>query len=295
MGKEISQILKESTKGLLSEESLSQIQTAFNEAVKQRVQIHVEKALTEQDADYTQKLEQLLEAVDADHTSKLKKVVQAIDVNRAQKLQEVAKRYSRALTEQANEFKSSLVNQVDRFFNVYLEKMIPAKALNEAVRNKKALMVLENLRNSLGVDTALMKRSLREAIIDGRDQIAEAAQTAAQYKKEALTLKESLEKTRAALVLEQKLAPLSDKKKAYAKRVLDGKSSQFITENIDYTLSLFDKKEEERLEVLKEEAFESRTVKSDRVVIEEEYTPEPVEEKITSPFVGNYLSELGKY
>ena len=74
--------------------------------------------------------------------------------------------------------------------------------------------------------------------------------------------------------------------------MLQGKSAQFILENIDYTLSLFDKKEEERLDILKEEAFEKRVVREQRVVVEESTQQEPV---ATSGAVNNYLSELSKY
>lgn len=295
-GKEISQLLKEATNGLLTEETLNEIQTAFDGAVDERVKIHVEKALVEQDAQYSEKLEQLLEAVYLDHTSKLKKVVRAIDTNNAIKLQSVIKRYSHALNEQAKTFKSKMITNVSRYMDLYLDKVVPKTALNEAVRNKKATIILENLRNSLAVDTALMKKSLRDAVLDGQQQISEKTQSVEALKKEAAVLKESLEQTRSALLLEQKLAALPEKKKAYAKRVLSGKSAQFIKENVDYTLSIFDKREEDRLEQLTEEAYTTRTVKSDRVILEESAPAEQQQdEEVTTPFLNTYMNELGRY
>ena len=47
MAKEISNLLKEATQGILTEDTLNQIQEAFDHAVNERVKIHVEKALTE--------------------------------------------------------------------------------------------------------------------------------------------------------------------------------------------------------------------------------------------------------
>ena len=70
--------LKEATKDILSEDSLKEIETAFNEAVNDKVQLHVEKALLEQDEAHAAKLTELLEAVDSDHTKKLEKLVEAI-------------------------------------------------------------------------------------------------------------------------------------------------------------------------------------------------------------------------
>ena len=60
---DIKSILKEATKDLLSDEVLKEIEEAFNSTVSEKVQIHVTKALTEQDEDYSKKLEHLLEAI----------------------------------------------------------------------------------------------------------------------------------------------------------------------------------------------------------------------------------------
>lgn len=294
MSKDIAKLLKEATKGLLTEESLGEIKNAFDTAVNDRVTLHVEKALQEQDAEYTAKLEHLLEAIDSDHTRKLSKVVQAIDVNNASKLQAVVKKYSQALNEQATTFKNGLVKKISRYIDVYLEASVPQTAINEAVRNKKALVVLENLRESLAIDSALMKSSIRDAVVDGQRQIQASTKTTKQLQEQVDQLSVKLEKAKANLVFEQKTAHLSETKKKYARRVLEGKSPEFITENIDYTLSLLDKKEEERLNTLKEEAFEQCVAKEHRVV-EEAVAEQPESPTISTPFVGGYLNELSKY
>ncbi len=88
MSKNVTDILKvnDATKDILSEDILKEIETAFNANVDDKVKIHVEKALNEQDEDYAKKLEKLVEVIDADHTAKLNQVVEAIDTNHAQKL-----------------------------------------------------------------------------------------------------------------------------------------------------------------------------------------------------------------
>lgn len=292
---EISKLLKEATQGILTDETLSQIQEAFDGAVNERVKIHVEKALMEQDIEYTAKAEQLLEAIDADHSKKLKRVVEAVDTNNAAKLQMVVNRYQSIIKEQANQFKSDLVDKISDYIDIFIESKIPQKSINEAVKNQKARIILNNLRESLAINAALMSESLKDALIDGKTQIDESKTALKAAQEEAKTLRESFEKTKAALVLEQKTAHLNPKKKEYALRVFEGKSPKFIVENIDYTLSLFDKKEEERLETLKEEAFESRKVKSDRIVIEEDTQEEISNSENNFSHVRNYLNELGKY
>ena len=292
---EISKLLKEATQGILTDQTLTQIQEAFDGAVNERVKIHVEKALVEQDVEYTAKAEQLLEAIDADHSKKLQRVVEAVDTNNAAKLQMVVNHYQSIIKEQASQFKSDLVDKISDYIDIFIESKIPQKSINEAVKNQKARIILNNLRESLAVNSALMNESLKDALIDGKTQIDKSKTELKAAQEEARTLRESFEKTKASLVLEQKTAHLNSKKKEYALRVFEGKSPKFITENIDYTLSLFDKKEEERLVTLKEEAFESRKVKSDRIVIEEETQEEISQAENNFTHVRNYLNELGKY
>lgn len=292
----ISELLKESTNGLLSEESLKQIEESFEAAVQDRVKLHVEKALAEQDTQYTEQLETLLKAIDADHTQKLHRIVEAIDKNNYAKLKSVVTKYSKAITEQANGFKKDLVKNISRYIDVYLEQTVPQAAINEAVKNKKAAIVLENLRKSLAIDMAVMSESVRDAVIDGQQQIVEATTSAKQLQEEVSRLKAQQQVLKANLVFEQKTNTLSSEKKEYARRVLEGKSAEFILENLDYTLGLFDRTEEERLDVLREQAFEQRVVKDHRIV-EEQAEEENAEESpiLESVYTGEYMSELGNY
>jgi len=296
MPKDITTLLKEATKDLLSEESLKLIKESFEAAVNEKVSIHVEKALTEQDAEYTKKLEHLLEVQDTDHTNKLKRVAEAIDLNNTKKLQAVIKRYSQALTEQAGSFKDGLVDNLSKYLDVYLEKALPTKELNEAVKDKKARIVLENLRRTLAVDSALMAESIQEAVFDGAKTIAAATSSNEQLSEQVSTLSEELEQVKAQLVLEQKLSSVTPEKRSYVKRVLQGKDAQFITENFDYTISLFDQKEEERVEALREEASEKTVIReSVSVPSSEEELLEESTTAISTPFLPAYLNELGKY
>ena len=272
----------------LTPESMTEIQNAINSKVQDKVKIHVEKALAEQDELYSKKLSQLLEAIDADHSTKLEKVVEAVDADRAQKLMLVIKKYENLLTEDANNFKSQLVEAISDYLDAYLEEAVPADEIKEAVRNKKAITVLENLRSHLAVDAALQKESIKEAILDGRNQINEASNKLESIVAENATLQYELNAIKANLVIEQRTQNLDEQQKKYIKKVFSNKSPEFIKENFDYTLKLFDKKSNNRLEYLKEEALtESSNV--DRVVFEQSETlNESVE---TSP----YLKELSKY
>jgi len=295
MEKNISQVLKEATKDILTEDVLNEIQAAFDASVNEKVALHVEKALTEQDEDYSKKLETLLEAIDADHTAKLNKVVNALDRDRANKLRMVVEKYEAALTAEANNFKSTLVEQVSNYLDLYLEEKVPTVAIEEAVNNKRAISVLADIRKMLSVDMALAQESIREAVVDGKSRIDEAAEQLEVANKRVSSLTEELNKVKSALVLEQKISSLDEEKQKYMKKMLGNKSAKFIAENFNYTLGLFEKTEEERLTGLKNEAI-TETVAStvDRPVIEESINTS-TKTNSDAPLFNVYMSELGKY
>lgn len=286
---DIKQILSEATNGALNGKVLSEIENVFEQKVNDKVEIHVEQALNEQDELYTEKLNMLIQKIDEDHSLKLKRVVNAIDSDRANKLKMVIEKYESALNGEAESFQTQLIESISDYLDVYLEEKIPAESVQEAVKNTKAKKILEGLRSHLAVDSALEKQSIKEAVVDGHNQINEASKKLESIAKENAVLKEELQTVKAGLILEQKTAGLDKRVKQYVSKVMQGKNAEFITENFDYTLKLFKKKESNRLETLKEEAYSTRE-NVDRVIYEDT-KQEIVEEKVSSP----YLQELSKY
>lgn len=287
----ITDILQEKAQDILTEDTLQQIEEAFNK----KVQLHVEAALVKQDDEYAAKLEHLLEAIDLDHSKKLDKVVEAIDKNHAEKMIAVVEKYSKALTTEAAEFKNDIVNKVSKYLDIYLEKLVPQKSINEAVKNKRANKMLSEMRKVLAVDAALQKQAIKDAIVDGKSRIDEST---AQVDEMGATLNKLSKENavlKAQLTLESKCSDLSEDKAAFCKKVLTGKSAKFINENFDYTLKMFDKNHEEHLEVLHEQAKRQNSVSKD-VDRPTEVIKESTEQSETeNPYFNAYLGELGKY
>jgi radical SAM superfamily enzyme YgiQ (UPF0313 family) len=75
------------------------------------------------------------------------------------------------------------------------------------------------------------------------------------------------------------------------KKALGDKSKQFIEENFDYTLRLFEKQEKNKLGLLKEDALKSRKVKPD-VAPTQKVVTETV--NTNNDFTNLYLEELSK-
>lgn len=297
------ELLKEVTKDILSEDSLAQIQEAFDAAVNERVDLHVEKALVEQDDNHTTKLEKLLEAIDTDHSSKLESLVEAIDKNHAQKLQVIVGKYKSALNEEASQLKEDLVENISNYLELYIDKAVPAEQINEAVSNKRAKTVLNELRQVLAVDGILGKETVREAIRDGKKQIDESNSKLNSLVEENTKLRETLDRSQAELILERKTAGLPEQKRKYVTRVLVDKDPQFIAENFDYTLSLFEKQDQDQRENLKEQATTNRVKQKKNVDVIVENVEKPVIEETASnlddtqdaPLFDTYMGELGKY
>jgi hypothetical protein len=293
MSKDITALLKEATKDMLSEQTLNELKSAFDAAVDSAVQIHVEKALHEQDEDYSGKLEKLLAAIDADHTAKLERVVEAIDVSHTDKLKKIVAGYEASIANDAGIFKESLVNNLDKYLDLYLEEKIPTKMVQEAVENARANKLLSEIRTLLGVDMAMASESIREAVLDGRTIIEDYKKTVESLEKQVQTLTESNRVINANLILEKNASSLPDNKKAYMKKMMQGKDADYITENFNYVLDLFDKKEEDRLDMLKEQAVsQTEAIQVDRPVVESTEAPDA---KPQTGLAKTYLSELSKF
>lgn len=303
----ITEQLKKVADDVLTEETFEAIEAAFNESVEAKseelAQLRVEKALVEQDEEHAVKLEKLLEAIDADHTKKLHRVVEAIDKNHSHKLVSLVEKFRTELDSDAGLFKESLVDNISNYLDLYIEKNIPAEDIKEATKNNHAATILETLRRSLSIDNAMQTESVREAVIDGKQQIDEAKEKADLLEEKNRLLAELVQKQDSQLALEKLTDGLPSAKKRHMEKVLSGKSADFINENFQYTLDMFEKSEVEKLETLKEEATIGKKVRDRAPVEKKEVVVESVESQIAQQEPSNlqdnnlfnsYMGELGR-
>tara|TARA_R110000765_G_C18867162_1_gene600620 strand:+ start:310 stop:1158 length:849 start_codon:yes stop_codon:yes gene_type:complete len=259
---------------VLTEKSVEAIETAL----KEKVELSVEAALTSQDELYASKLEQLVERIDNNHAAKIKNIIEAVDSNNAAKLVKVVKKYEAELNEGAADFKETIVESISNYLEEFIEEAVPTADIQEATRNNTAARVLNNLRQTLAVDSALMAESVKSAIIDGKGEIDQLKADLATLKESNTNLQDNYNEAKAAVFLESRTSRFSNKKATYLKKVLSDKSPKFIEENFEYTSRLFDRKEKEQLEVIREEAISNRTVKADapKLVVEKVEPSTPV-------------------
>lgn len=294
----IKDTLKATTEDLLSEEALNEIENVFNEAVEAKAQLQVEAALTKQDDEHATKVQTLLEAIDDDHSKKLENIVEAINTNHAEKLKTVIAKYQAVINEDAKTFKGSLIDTISNYLDVYLENTFPADMIEEAVKNKRSESVLQEVRKLLGVDLALAKDTIREAVADGKKTIVTQHEELDKLVKENAELKTKLTVAESESTLEELSKDLPEHKRNYVNKVLAGKDPEFIKENFEYTVNLFDKEYDQEVEQLKEEATsDAEGTKVDTIVENTEVANEApvVQENDDDPLFNGYMGELGKY
>lgn len=261
----ITDILKEAAKDVLTEETLQAIEETFNEQLdskaEERSKIAVKAALNEQDEKYATKLETLLEAIDKDHCRKLKKVVESLDTDRTNKLKQIIKKYQSELTTEASQLRDTVVESVSDYLDSYIDEAIPASSIQEAVKNKKAFSILESFRRTLGVDLALANESIREGVVDGKNRLEESTKRVNELTEQRNLLAEELVELKKTNFLNEKTKNFDDKKTNFLSKTFAGKNLDFIKENFDYAVKMFDKKHTEALDVLKEDAISKSTIK----------------------------------
>lgn len=295
---DVAAMLKEAVGELLTQETLDAIQEAFQHSVESKAEelsnLRVEKALVEQDEDHAQKLEKLLETIDADHSMKLNKVLKAVNENHAIKMQQVVKKYGKDVVEEAEEFKQGLVDRVSKYLDLYIENHIPVEDIKQAVQNKQAVKQLSEMRKFLAVNYALGQDSIKDAIKDGKKQIDESSKAQSVLAKENEDLKLKLVSEQREKLLAQKTKSLPEQKSKYLNRVFADKPVEFINENFDYMLRMFEKTEEEKLEQVKKQAGSaSAAVDRPKAVVTESKQPAQQEEQFNDPF--GYMNELSKF
>jgi hypothetical protein len=282
---DITKLLKEATKDSLSDESLQTIQEAIgakaNEAVSDATSKHslkLEAALAKQDTEYATKLKTLLEAINSDHTAKMKMLLEGQDAKHTEMLQSLVSKYKGQYLAECSKFKDELVNKTDAFFDIVVEDAIPKKELAEAVENTRYRHLVEHIGKVIGIDKIKHDEIVKEGIVDAKSQIDTLAEQVKGLEVEkSKLLREQVGISRSKLLAE-KCEGLPKIKKTYLKKVLGTKSIDFIKENFDYTLELYDAEENSATDVIRKQATQSTKVYSEGVdrsekIVEEKKAP----------------------
>jgi hypothetical protein len=291
---DITDLLKNLDKNLVNEETANAIADAFKQAVEQKAKAHtelaVEKALLEQDEDHAQKLQDILEKTDIDHTNKLKLVIKTISENHTNKLAKIVNLYKKSVDDKAKLFSEKIITDLDTFLTKYLENKIPYTQIKEAVENTHARKQLEKIRELVGFDPSLVNENVKSVVKEGRTKFEQLNQQLNEAYEKNTRLSQELQKTQTALVLEGKTKGMPKSKKEFVVKLLEDKSINYIKENFNYVVEMFENGEqEETVEVAKEA---NKAAVSRNVNVPKQLVSESVSGEAKNTPVNEYLSEL---
>ena len=314
----VSNILSEQFKDLISEDTLKQVEEAFNTAVdeksKAKIQLEVENVKAQLDEHYTGKLQELTEKIDEDHTAKMQKLVAAIDTDHAVKLhnlvesidkkhtkmlKQVVEKYEGKLVADATSFQNRLVEEVSNYLDLYLDKTVPTAQINEAVTNIQAAAKLHQIRQLVGINEEFVDNEVKEALIDGKRTIDSLRNELNVALKENVDLAARANKAEVAILLEDKTVDMPMAKKTFVHKLLKNKTPEYIKENFDYVVEMFEKEAQTDLETIQEQVkqeFVSQTASADRphIIEEQKNFNNEVERDASSEVVSGYLNETKK-
>ena len=287
---DLTNILKNIDASVLNEQTATAIAEAFNtavdEKVKSRITLEVENALSKQDVDHAARLQNLLEAIDKDHAKKAQAAINAINENHAAGLNKVVKYYRTALNEKAEKFSTKVVEELSNFIDLYIEKAIPQVQLDEAVANTTAKNQLAKIREILSFDPASLNEDVKTLISQGKKKIDELQGQLNESYKENLALNEKVKASNASLLIEKKTKGMPYSKKEFITKILSDKSPEYISENFNYVVEMFERDEKNASSSLVEEAKKSSITKG---AVVPKATP-VISEKATA--VDGYLEHL---
>ncbi len=286
-------ILENLDKSVISEETATAIAEAFesavNEKVESRITLQVESALAKQDDEHAVKLENLLEAIDNDHYGKLKKVVETINEDHTAKLKKLVSFYRNAINEKAEKFSAKIVDDISNFLDLYLDKVIPQQQIAEAVTNVTAVKTLERIKQAISFDPSCLNEDVKSVITQGKSKIDDLQNQLNESYKENLELNEKVKSLNATILLEQKTKGMPSAKKDYLSKLLSDKSPEYIKENFNYVVEMFEREENESSVSLVQEAKTKAITKNAKVPKAEVIAESS---SLTDPSVNGYLSAL---
>lgn len=294
---DLTHLLKEQFKDLLTEESLKTIQEAFNSAVTKKTEEQTELALKAIDEDHSTKLKQLVESIDEDHTQKMKNLVEAIDKDHALKLDKIVEAIDRKATAKikqlaevykkkflkiqesnkasAEEFKKQLQEQLSNYLELYIDELIPKNQIQEAVQNIQARKQLDKIRGIVGISEEFVDGEIKSALKDGAQTIKSLKEQVQTLQSERTLLAEKVTKMETAQLLNEKTGNMPKAKKAFVEKLFEGKTPEYVKENFQYAVQLFEKQLDESTEKEAKKVKRVRLTEAvDRKVVEEDLNNE---------------------
>lgn len=274
----------------VSAEGLATLQEAFDKLVESKVSEQIATAVKSAevslDAVLTERLEKLVAKLDENAKINLVKVVTKLNEGHAAELKAVKAKamkrinetrenankaiatlkenYENKTTKEAEMFRESITKQLGKFIVENVDKCIPYSEISTAVKNTKAMELLESFKQILNFDAVYQSETLKRPILEAYNRIENGKKEISSLNEENAALKDELAKAKAVIAeserkayLAKRLAEIPSKEqRMFVERVLEKASLQFIKDNFEYTCKQY------RTNVLRENAVIAERTRS---------------------------------
>lgn len=253
--------IPEPLKKLLSEEQIALVKAEFDK----QVEIAVESALHAYEDDAIKEIEKTLNMQSEMHIQKLIQLKEKAIKSQKILKENLSKKYTDLILKDADKYKTKLANTIEEFITENFNKVVPYKLVAEAAKNKTASIVLTSLREQLAVDTAFSKKAISAPVIDLNNKLGNTIKLIKHLKEENNKLANEAKQNKSKLIIEQHISSLPSNAANHMRRMLQGKDEQYINENFQYILDLYNDGQEKKKKVLTEQAITKRSKSPNRV------------------------------
>lgn len=216
-------------------------------------------------------LVKVVNAINESHSAEVK-AIKAKAVKRINETKENANKaianlketYENKTAKEAEMFRESITKELGKFITESIDKCIPYDEISKAVKNTKAIELLESFKKILNFDAVYESESLKRPILEAYTRIENSKKEISNLNEENETLKNELTKAKAIIAeserkayLAKRLAEIPSKdQRMFVERVLEKASLQFIKDNFEYTCKQY------RTNVLRENAVLAEKTRS---------------------------------
>ena len=253
----------------VSENGLATLQEAFDKLVESKVSEQIATAVKSAevslDAALTERMQKLVAKLDENAKINLVKVVNKLNENHQAEIADVKAKavkrinemrenankaiatikenYEAKTAKEAEMFRESITKQLGKFIVENVDKCIPYEQIQTAVKNTKAIELLESFKQLLNFEEVYNSEALKRPILEAYTRIEDGKKEINSLNEENETLKAELAEAKAVIAeaerkayLAKRLAEIPSKdQRMFVERVLEKASLDFIKENFEYT------------------------------------------------------------
>ena len=145
-----------------------------------------------------------------------------------------------------------------------------------------------------------VSEEIKEALVDGKSTIDSLRAELNETLKDNTELNHKLKKAQSSILLEQKTTDMTASKKNFVNRLLKNKTTEYIEENFDYVVDMFDKQAQDEVELVQESmknelgTTSSIVVDRPQIIEEEKNFNNEIETMPSGEGVSRYLNEMKK-